>query len=811
MVTLLFTDIEGSTRLLDELGAERYREALAEHRRVLREAFARHGGYEVDYEGDAFFVAFQEARSGVGAAGEAQTALADGPIRVRMALHTGTPILDPPKYVGMDVHLAARIMSAGHGGQVLLSKATRDLVEAGEVRDLGEHRVKDFDDPVWIFQLGGGAFPPLKTISNTNLPRPASSFVGREREVGEVVSRVREGARLVTLTGPGGSGKTRLAIEAAAELVAELRGGVFWVGFAPLRDPALVLPAIGQAVGARDGPAAHIGEREMLLLLDNLEQVIEAAPDLAGLVEACPNLRLLITSRELLRVRGEVEYDVMPLSDADAVELFRRRSGLPASDAVRELCRRLDDMPLAVELAAARAKVLSPEQILERLSQRLDLFRGGRDADPRQRTLRATIEWSHDLLTADEQLLFARLGVFTGGCTLEAAEQVADADLDTLQSLVEKSLVRHTEERFWMLETIREFAGQLRADLPDPDQLERRFRSFFLELARAAEVGERGPNQAVWWNRLEDEVDNLRASLDFARARGDHLEELELAVLLKRFWHVRSRLREGQRRIEEALSAAGGAGGVLRARALAALSYCICQTGGDARSARELTEEALRFYRDIGDEGGVARMTLDLGVTADLGGDAERARELYGQALVLAREVGDRRYEYIAAHDLANLAFQQADYPLAVELGEEGLAAARVTGDPEIVQLATVLLAYILAGAGRTAEARDLGVRAFSETVATGLQWVSRDALELLAITDVAAGDPERGTLFAGLAERLRAETAEPRQSSGERLYRPTIEQAEKLLGSERFRQALTRGAGLSLEDAVELASALLP
>ena len=324
-VTLLFIDIEGSTRLLDQLGAERYRDALAEHRRVLREAFRRHGGYEVDYEGDAFFVAFQEARSGVGAAHEAQTALADGPIRVRMALHTGAPILDPPKYVGMDVHLAARIMSAGHGGQVLLSKATRDLVDAPEVRDLGEHRVKDFDDPVWIFQLGGGAFPPLKTISNTNLPRPASSFVGRERDVDEVVARVREGARLVTLTGPGGSGKTRLAIEAAAELVAEFRGGLFWVGLAPFRDPALVLAAVAQALGARGEPAAHIGEREMLLLLDNMEQVVEAAPDLAVLVETCPNLRLLVTSRELLRVRGEVEYEVMPLSEVDAVELFRLR------------------------------------------------------------------------------------------------------------------------------------------------------------------------------------------------------------------------------------------------------------------------------------------------------------------------------------------------------------------------------------------------------------------------------------------------------------------------------------------------------
>ena len=808
VVTLLFTDVEGSTRLLEELGPERYREALGEHRRVLRDAFARHGGYEVDYEGDAFFVAFQDAQSGLDAAEEAQDGLAEGPIRVRMALHTGAPILDPPKYVGMDVHLAARIMSAGHGGQVLLSRATRDLVDGGEVSDLGEHRVKDFDEPVWLFQLGEGSFPPLRTISNTNLPRPASSFVGREREVGEVVSLVRDGARLVTMSGPGGSGKTRLAIEAAAELVGEFKAGVFWVGLAPLRDPALVMPTVGQVLGAGDDVAAHIAEREMLLVIDNLEQVVEAAPDLGGLVEACPNLRLVVTSRELLRVRGELEYEVLPLDGPDAVDLFCLRSGLASGDAIAELCRRLDDMPLAVELAAARTKALTPEQILERLSQRLDLFKGGRDADPRQQTLRATIEWSYDLLTAQEQLLFARLGVFAGGCTLEAAEHVADADVDTLQLLAEKSLVRHTGGRFWMLETIRELATERCAELEDAEQLERRYRGFLLELARAAEVGERGPEQADWWSRLEDEIDNLRASMDLARARGNHLEELELAVLLKRFWHVRSRLQEGKRRIEQALDAAGGADGVLRARALAALTYCICMTQGDPALAEPLSEEALRFYQDSGDVEGVARMTLDLGVIADIRGDVPRARSMYERALALAREAGDRRYEYLAAHNLANSAFRQADYPIAIELGRDCVAAARASGDPGNLHSGSLLLAYILAGAGRTAEGRKLGVWVFCETVERGVQWIARDALELLVITDVASGSPERAAKLAGLAERLRADTAEPRDPSGGRLYDPAFAEAERLLGTEAFRQAHAEGAKLGLEEAAALVSA---
>jgi predicted ATPase len=807
IVTLLFTDIEGSTRLLSELGPERYRAALAEHRRVVRESCERHGGYEVDHEGDAFFVSFGDAEQAVAAACEAQRALATGPMRVRMGLHTGRPLLDPPKYVGIDVHLAARIMSAGHGGQVLLSKPTRDLVETPELRDLGEHRVKDFDEPVWIFQLGGESFPPLKTISNTNLPRPSSSFVGRDREVGEVVARIREGARLVTLTGPGGSGKTRLAIESAAELVGEFKAGVFWIGLAPVRDPALVVPTVGQVLGAGDDVVGHIGEREMLLLIDNLEQVVEAAPALGDLVEVCPNLRLVVTSRELLRVRGEVEYEVLPLDGSEAVDLFCLRSGLPSSDAIAELCRRLDDMPLAVELAAARTKALTPEQILERLSQRLDLFKGGRDADPRQQTLRATIEWSYELLTAEEQLLFARLGVFAGGCTLEIAEQVADADLDTLQSLVEKSLVRHTNERFWMLETIRELATERCAELEDAEQLERRYRGFFLELARAAEAGERGPDQAVWWSRLEDEIDNLRASIDLARARGNHLEELELAVLLKRFWHVRSRLQEGKRRIEQALDAAGGADGVLRARALAALSYGICQTQGDVALAEPLTEEALLFYENSGDIGGVARMTLDLGNITAVGGDIERARALYERARLLAHEAGDRRYAYFAAHNLANSAFRQAEYPLAIELGEGCVGAARASEDPGNVHSGSLLLAYILAGGGRTAEARELGLWVFRETVGTGVQWIARDALELLVVTDVAGGNPGRAAQLAGLAERLRAETAEPRDPSGGRLYDPAFAQAEDLLGEERFGEALAQGAGLTLEEAVTLAA----
>src|SRR6266536_4800918 len=353
-VTFLFTDVEGSTKLLHDLGAEAYAKALADHRRALREAFTRQGGVEVDTQGDAFFVAFPTAPGALRAAADAQRALGDGPIRVRMGIHTGTPHLSDEGYVGQDVHKGARIAAAGHGGQVLVSKDTRELAGVDvDLTDLGEHRLKDFERPVWIFQLGSDRFPPLKTISNTNLPRPASSFVGREREVAEVASLLREGVRLLTLTGPGGSGKTRLSIEAAAELVSEFRNGVFWVGLAALRDPALVTETVAQTVGAKDGLAEHIGEREMLLLLDNFEQVVDAAPGLSPLLQACPSLRVLVTSRELLRIQGEVEYAVPPLAEPEAAELFRTRSGLAPDETIAELCRRLDNLPLAVELAAA--------------------------------------------------------------------------------------------------------------------------------------------------------------------------------------------------------------------------------------------------------------------------------------------------------------------------------------------------------------------------------------------------------------------------------------------------------------------------
>ena len=463
-VTFLFTDVEGSTKLLHELGAEAYAAALAEHRRVIREACAAEGGVEVDTQGDAFFFAFPTAPGAIAAAEAMTEALAAGPIQVRIGLHTGTPLLTEEGYVGGDVHRAARIAAVGHGGQVLVSSATAQLVEV-ELADLGEHRLKDLSAPERIYQLGEG-LPSLNSLYRTNLPIPSTPFLGREAELAEVASLLASSdTRLLTLTGPGGTGKTRLAAQAAGLVSDRYADGVWWIPLGPLRDPKLVLVTAAQIVGSKNGLAGHIQDKEMLCLFDNFEQVVEAAADIAELLASCPNLDLLVTSREPLHVTGEQEYAVPPFVHEEGVGFFLARAravkaDFEADEAVSEICRRLDDLPLALELAAARVKALTSTQILERLEHRLPLLTGGaRDLPERQRTLRATIEWSYDLLAEEEQRLFARLSVFSGGCTLEAAEDVCEADLDTLQSLVDKSLLRFTNERYWMLETIREYAA----------------------------------------------------------------------------------------------------------------------------------------------------------------------------------------------------------------------------------------------------------------------------------------------------------------------------------------------------------------
>jgi predicted ATPase/class 3 adenylate cyclase len=796
-VTLLFTDIEGSTGLLQELGPDAYADALAEHRRLLREAFASHGGVEVDTQGDAFLIAFSTATGAAAAAAAAQRSLASGPTHVRMGIHSGSPRLTVEGYVGEDVHLGARIAAAGHGGQVLISKATRQLIEA-EVTDLGEHRLKDFTEPVAIFQLGSRRFPPLKTIANTNLPRPASSFLGRAREVDEVATLIRAGGRLLTLSGPGGSGKTRLAIEAAAELVGEFKAGVFWVELAPIRDPALVLETIAQTVGARDGLARWIGERELLLLLDNLEQVIGAAPELAELVETCPNLSLLVTSRELLRVRGEVDYPVLPLDDPDAVALFTTRAKLAADDTVAELCRRLDNLPLALELAAARAAVLTPAQILDRLSIRLDLFKGGRDADPRQQTLRATIAWSHDLLDAGEKRLFARLAVFRSGCTIDAAEAIVDADVDLLQSLVDKSLIRHTGDRFWMLETIREFASEQL----DESAIAERHARHYLALAEEAYAHLLGMPK-TWLDRLEAEHDNLRAALDHFEAIRDFEPALLLAGGLHRFWYMHGHLREGRERIERLL-AADGRGTAARARALNGAAV-MALNHADYAAGRDRAEEALALYRELDDDWGVAYSTMLLGNVASGEDDFETARDLTVTAEVGFRALGDGHYARLAAGNRGYFLQELGDLEGAQMLLEDVLREARAAKDERneggsLGQLGQVAILHSKfdAAADLLAQSLPIWSRMGDLTMA------ARD-LRRLARVLAEQGRPEAAAQALSASERMREEAGQQEGWIGA-VNDAILGLIRTQLDQDSFDRAWAHGRELSIEDVLEIA-----
>src|SRR5215207_8321907 len=527
-VTLLFTDIEGSTRLLEEVG-EGYAELLGGHRQVLRDSFARHGGVEFGTEGDAVFAAFAGAAGAVAAAADAQRALAGGPVRVRFGIHTGEPTVTDHDYVGLDVHRTARIAAAGHGGQIVLSEATQALLDDElELRDLGEHRLKDISTPVRLFQVGRNHFPPLRTLSGGHLPLEPVTLVGRQQEVAELTRLLgTERCRLVTVTGPGGIGKTSLAVVAAAELLESFEHGVTLVELAAITNPALVLPAIAEALGVEGDVDRHIGAREQLFVLDNLEQVVAAAGELSRMQSFCPNLSLLVTSREPLRIAGERELPLAPLAEAAAVELFRQRAqavqpGFSSDDGrIAEICSRLDSLPLAIELAAARVKVLSPDQLLLRLNRRLPFLTAGRrDLPERQRTLRATIEWSHDLLAAEEQRLFARLGVFSGGWTLDAAEQVCDAELDVLASLLDKSLVRRDGERFSMLETIREYAVERLEASGGANELRRRHAEYFTELAEESRGDYLGPAQAAHRTRFREDWDNVRAVFRWALESG---------------------------------------------------------------------------------------------------------------------------------------------------------------------------------------------------------------------------------------------------------------------------------------------------
>ncbi|MGH2976755.1 MAG: ATP-binding protein [Gaiellaceae bacterium] len=763
-VTLLFTDIEGSTRLLQELGPASYAEALAEHRRIVREAAAAHGGVEVDTQGDAFFIAFPTPGGAAEAAQAAHDGLAAGAIRVRIGLHTGAPTATEEGYVGDDVHRGARIAALAHGDQILVSPTTAALLDAEPLRDLGRHRLKDFEGAVRIHQLGEREFPPLRTPGSVELPLPATPFLGREQELFDAVSLVYErDPRVLTIVGPGGTGKTRFAIELARLLGDDAGGGTVFVPLAPLRDAEFVLPALADRLGASSPDpaaiAARVGERRTHLVCDNLEQLLPAvARPLADLVAAVPALRLFATSREALRIQGEAELDLPPLVRDEAVALFCERAravrpDITPTDAVVQLCERLDGLPLALELAAARTKLLAPEALLDRLVDRLDALKGTRDAEERHMTLRATIAWSYDLLDEEEQELFARLGVFRGGCTLETAELVCDADLDTLASLLDKSLLRRrsgplAEERYWMLETIREFALERLRDSGLEAGLRRRHAERMLQLAGegnlGAEYGEADVRLAL------AERDDLRAALDWAEENDARLG-LELATELQHLWNASSP-KEGFERIPRLLDRAGDIPLELRAHALRVHGGAADLTGHDELAVRS-TQESVELYRQLGDDRGVAIVEQMLAVSAWRRQDWKQMRELTEHSL----EVSQGRFPFIETSNywlLGQLALNDGDVERAVELTRRGAEMSRAAGWAwwESGQRYELLMLPLRRGDIEEAEREGL-VALEMERAQENRLWALY-TLAGLAQVELARGDLERAGLLWGAAEK---------------------------------------------------------
>ena len=729
--------------------------------------------------------------------------LAQGPIRVRMALHTGEPVVTEEGYVGMDVHRAARICSTAHGGQVVISASTRTLLDDAGLVDLGLHRLKDLGRPEKLFQLGRDKFPPLRSLNATNLPAQPSTLIGRKRELVEIAALVVD-ARLVVVTGAGGSGKTRLTLQVAAELVEAFTDGVYWVSLAAVGEAELVFPTIASALGAQGEVAAHIDERRMLLLLDNLEQVLEIAPQLSELLRSCPNLHLLITSRALLRIDGEHEYQVEPLPTHDAVSLFRERAPVAfPEEAIAEICRRVDCLPLAVELAAARTRILSADAMLVRLEQRLPVLTGGRrDAPERQRTLRATIERSYGLLDEEEQLLLRRLAVFAGSFDAAGAEAVAGASLETLQSIVEHSLVRRwSSGRLGMLETIHEFALERLEESGEAEPSRRRLAEFLVDLAETANLTDEaeGPQRA---DLVTPEAPNVRAALEWSHTRG-HVEiGLQLAIALEHFWTATSPF-EGIRFLHLLLERGPRLPVELRARALRVLGG-VTFIAGRFEEGTRLYEESLALYREMGDDLGIAILLYRLANSELARDDLVAARSLAEESGELLRRARFRKGETIVLGTLGDIDLLEGNHDRGLELMRQSIALAKEIGFTWWTAVSLASGAEHLLVLDRLEEAEQWAREALPEALAVGERQFLLFALAVLARVAAQTGRAERaGTLWGAI------ETEEALGPVGQwEAERAAYEAAVNAADGSDFQAGRGHGRRLTLGEAVDYALA---
>lgn len=864
-ITFFFADIEGSTRLLERL-SDHYAAVLADYRRLLRAALTEHSGYEVDTQGDAFFAAFPRAHDAIAAALTAQRTLSAHPwpdqvhVRTRIALHTGEPIAIETGYIGLDVHRAARICAAGHGGQVLLSETTMSLVEHDlphgvNVHDLGMHRLKDLGQPHRLFQLVAddlpAEFPPLRSLDAlpSNLPLQLTSFIGRTEELAEV-KRLLFTNRLLTLTGAGGSGKTRLALQAAADVLDRFSDGVWLVDLAPLSHPALVPQAVAAALRVPEESGRSLADtladtfrhKFMLLVLDNCEHLLEACTRLAnGLLQHCHDLRILATSREALGIAGEAVWPVPTLTvpelqesisqeelvRSEAVRLFVERAAAvqPAFElnmanapAVSEICRRLDGIPLAIELAAARAKVLAVEQIAARLGDRFQLLTGGsRTAPPRHQTIRRTLDWSHDLLSKPERVLLRRVAVFAGGFSLEAAEQIcrgqpiAEAEvLDLLTRLVDKCLVlvekvTGTQARYRLLETVRQYVAEKLAASGEPPLVRARHRDWCLAFVERAEPELRA-SQAVWVGRLAAELDNIRAAMEWClTSEGNPTIGLRMAGALGLFWDVRGFYHEGRRWIEEMLAKTPEAPGGVRARALAWASV-LAWRQGDYERVRSFGEEALALSEAHGERWSLALALHQLGHTAHVDGDMGRAAQLLQKSVDVFRGTGDNWGLAYSLNCLGDLARTQRATDQAQTQLEEAAALWRQLDNNYGLALTLHNLGHVAQHQEDAGRAREFFTESLAIFRAVGAKHGMVYCLAGLAGAAAGEGRLQRAATLYGASNALLKSAGVKLEPVDQADYTRNLEKVRTGLLEQSFTESWRAGQMMSLDEAVTYA-----
>jgi predicted ATPase/class 3 adenylate cyclase len=889
--TFLFSDIEGSTSLENAIGRERYAGLRERHRAILRDVWTGNRGDEQGTEGDSFFVVFREAPDAVVAAVAAQRALAaepwpaDAPIRVRMGLNSGGAEKAGESYVGLSVNRAARIAAVAHGGQVLVSGLIRDLLadaplDGISLRDLGDHRLKDLSAPIRIVQVVADGlpadFPPLRTLDArpNNLPIQLTTFIGRDAELDEAAALLGT-TRLLTLTGPGGTGKTRLSLQLAARSADDFPDGVFFVPLEPIRDPMLVAPRIAGALGVAEGTARPITEsladwlrdKQLALVLDNFEQVLPAAPIVADLLRAAPGIKAIVTSRAVLHVSGEQEYpvpglpappdlshqsgldrlnlggetrpiDLATLGQYGAVRLFIDRAVAvrPAftvtnenAPAVAAISARLHGMPLAIELAAARIKILSPEAILTRLDQQLDMLAAGsRDLPARQQTLRGAIAWSYDLLDVGGRRLLDRLSVFASGCDLESAEAICGPSselgvdiLDGLMALVDQSLVKveqtpDGEPRFRLLDTIRAYAAeQLEAD-GEVEAIRARHRDWYVALVDRAAAQLSGSDQRRWLDRLELEHDDVRAILDRAVDAPDPAVAIGVAFSMWRFWQKHGHLAEARRRLE-AMAAEPWSGDDprLRARLMEALGGT-CWWQGELMDMSKRYSEALEIWKSVGDEAELANAYYNASFTfafvPGLAPEIDRDPEKYGlqyleRARELFRKVGDARGEANALWGIGNYYYFRAYPGNGVDEFRQTLEMFRTAGDVTMEAWSLHMLGTALLRNGETGEARghvERAVRLFyAAGDASGLT-LTFDDLSAIAVAD---GDLPRAARLRGAARNLTTETGAQLARYVEETFETGVRPGVRShMSNDDLARYGAEGAALTLDEAVAFA-----